>query len=200
MTDERTPSQKNDCIWGRAVGFAAGWSVPAHARRRQRSSMCPWEYWWHMRGWVGAHTLTYFKVYYNISTRLLKNILNQKQNIILWQTQCSDTVFLLTNTIFDFVCLLLQDRTPALPAKAGLRISPAVFCPVPRRAGDEVYTSTCNYKLCKPCEYTTKRDSWKPVLLHDITTIHMSQEGLWDLPQLNEAPDSPNLIFVKLPN
>ncbi len=26
MTDDRTPSQKDDCIWGRAVGFAAGWS------------------------------------------------------------------------------------------------------------------------------------------------------------------------------
>ncbi len=25
MTDDRTPSQKDDCIWGRAVGFAAGW-------------------------------------------------------------------------------------------------------------------------------------------------------------------------------
>lgn len=64
----------------------------------------------------------------------------------------------LKDTIFYLVCVL-QDRTPALPAQAGLRITLAVLCPVPKRAGDEVYTSMCNYKLCKPREYTTKLDS-----------------------------------------
>ncbi len=42
MTDERTPSQKDDCSWGRAVGFAAGWS--------EVGTVCggfPRAYWFH---------------------------------------------------------------------------------------------------------------------------------------------------------